>query len=242
VLRLGFLQCDNLDHPHVDVAGDYDVLFGTLLATPDLELVGYRAHHGDLPTSPRDCDAWLIPGSRHSVYDDLAWIHDLTSFTRRVLDDERPLVGVCFGHQLIGRLLGAPVDRAEAGWTIGAVRYRLHQCVPGETPNPTTSPDRFTLIASHQDQVLELPDGATLLADAPTCPVAGFTTAHVLTIQAHPEFDAPLAESLYRSRVERIGQAPVEAALATLDRPLDRSRIARWIRAFVTGRVEGGTT
>ncbi len=242
MFRLGFLQCDNLDHPHVDVAGDYDALFGALLAAPGLELVGYRAHHGHLPTSTRECDAWLIPGSRLSVYDDIAWIHDLTSFTQRILDDERPLVGVCFGHQLIGRLLGAPVARAETGWTIGAVRYRLHQCAPGEISHPGPSPDHFTLIASHQDQVLELPDGTTLLADSPGCPVAGFTTANVLTIQAHPEFGAPLAESLYRSRIERIGQTRFEAALATLGRPLDRSRVAGWIRAFVTARVEGDTT
>ncbi len=239
MLRLGFLQCDDLDPPHVDVAGNYDVLFATLLASPDLELVGYRAHEGELPPSTRDCDAWLIPGSRRSVSDDLVWIHELASFTRRVLDDRRPLVGVCFGHQLIGRLLGAPVARADAGWNLGAVRYRLHQVPPGEAADPGVPSDHVTLIASHQDQVLELPVGTTLLAAAPTCPIAGFTTEHLLTIQAHPEFDAPLAESLYRSRVERIGRIPIDRALATLDRPLDRHRIAGWITSFVLDRAEG---
>lgn len=233
VVRLGFLQCDMIDPPHVDIDGDYDELFDRLFLGHTIELVVYRADQGQLPRSTADCDAWLIPGSRAGVYEDLGWLPALEKFTARLLEASRPLIGVCFGHQLIAKVLGAPVARSEMGWNIGAVDYRLRAQPPGDT----SGHDTFTLIASHRDQVLELPAGTTLLADAPTCPVAGFTTDFVLTIQAHPEFTAGLAGSLCRGRVDHLGHQLVDAALATLDRPLDHARVARWIAAFLAERT-----
>jgi GMP synthase-like glutamine amidotransferase len=237
MFRLGFLQCDSLDAPHVDVDGDYDTLFAELLAPHDIGLVTYRADRGELPTSTQKCDAWLIPGSRHSVNDDLDWITELARFTDRILEESRPLVGVCFGHQLIAKVLGAPVGRAASGWTIGAIDYQLAHSPPGECVDPTDAQTgEFTIAASHMDQVAELPAGTKLLAESPTCPVAGFFNDSVLTVQAHPEFTAALAASLYESRVERIGREPVEAALASLDRPLARERVTAWIASFLLER------
>lgn len=229
---LGLLQCDSLDPPHVDVDGDYDRLFADLLARDDdVDMAVYRAFEGELPSSPGDCDAWIVPGSRRSVYEDVGWITDLRRLVARMLADGTPLVGICFGHQMIAMELGARVERAECGWNVGAVRYDLHD------PVPDGGDAALTLIASHQDQVLDLPDGATLLASAPTCPVAGFTVGDdVLCVQAHPEFTAALAGSLYRSRVDRIGAEPIARALDTLSRPLDRERVASWIVDFARGR------
>lgn len=228
MLRLGLLQCDSLDPPHVDVDGDYDRLFTALLTRPDVEVICYRADLGQLPSSLTECDAWVVPGSRQSVYDDIGWIVELRRLVGRILAAERPLVGICFGHQMIAQELGATVARAEGGWNVGAIDYALHHRPSGDPDG--ADPTSFTLIASHQDQVSELPAGAELVASAPTCPVAGFRVGpRVLTVQGHPEFGPDLARSLYRSRVERIGAEPIAAALATLDRPLHRQRVADWV-------------
>ena len=230
MLRLGLLQCDSLDAPHDAVDGDYDVLFTELLTRPDVKVVLYRADQNQLPRSIGECDAWLVPGSRLSVYDDVAWIAELQRLVAKILAAETPLIGVCFGHQMIAREMGATVAKADVGWNIGAIDYRLRGSPPGEAP---ADGDRFTLIASHQDQVMELPDGARLLAEAETCPIAGYTVGdHVLTVQAHPEFSPDLAASLYRSRVERIGAEPIAKALASLDASLDRRRVSDWITDF----------
>ncbi len=229
--RVGLLQCDNLDEPHVFVDGDYDVLYERLLARPNVEIVPFNAHRGQLPETVAECDAWLIPGARHSVYDDIEWLADLKGFATTALEQRVPLIGICFGHQLIASLLGAPVAKAEVGWQIGAREYRL---ASAQTPGDANSPGSFTIVASHQDQVLELPAGGELFASADGCPIAGFTVGnHVFCVQGHPEFSADLASSLYSSRVERIGQEPVAVALATLDRTLDRSRVSDWIVDFV---------
>jgi GMP synthase-like glutamine amidotransferase len=232
--RLGFLQCDSLDAPHVDVDGDYDELFDGLLAPHDIALVRYRADLGELPGSTRDCDGWLIPGSRHSVTDSTDWIIELGRFTDLILEASAPLVGVCFGHQLIAKQLGVQVGRAERGWTIGAIDYALQEPPPGEPDDLSDArANVFTIAASHMDQVFELPPGTTLLAKTPTCPVAGFGSDSVLTMQGHPEFTTGLASSLYTSRVERIGREPVEAAVESLAHPLDRERVAAWIATFL---------
>jgi GMP synthase-like glutamine amidotransferase len=93
----------------------------------------------------------------------------------------------------------------------------------------------FRVIASHQDQVVDLPAGTRLFADAPTCPIAGFSAESIFTLQAHPEFTVGLATSLYRSRVEKLGRDTVDAALLSLEHPLDQPRVAGWIAAFVAG-------
>ena len=226
-MRIGLLQCDGLDPRVVSVAGDYDVLYASLLARDGIEFATFRADLGQLPASTAGCDAWLIGGSRHSVYQDESWIRDLRRFTGQVLADDRPLVGVCFGHQMIGLELGAPVE--DVGYTVGAVEYQLHTVPPGE-PRDAPFDDTFTVAAIHRDQVLELPDGATLIASAVPTPIAGFTYgSRVLAVQPHPEFGVEVAGVLYRHRAERVGQRLVDDAVASLASGLDRRRVAEWM-------------
>lgn len=224
MITVGVLLIDSLDEPHRSIAGDYDRLFRELLAVDGVEVELFDGW-AELPDHDV-CDGWVIPGSRHSVYDDLAWVRRLETWTLTALDRRTPLAGVCFGHQLIARVLGAPVGPFADGWNVGAIDYevRSHPSWISEMP------DRFRLLASHRDQVAELPAGATLLASSDRCPIAGYTIDEtVICVQGHPEFVAPLAESLYRSRVDRIGRESVDRALGTLARPLDRSLVAGWL-------------
>ena len=228
-MRIGLLQCDALDPRVVSIAGDYDALYTSLLARDGLEFATFRVDLGQLPRSTADCDAWLIGGSRHSVYQDESWIHDLRRFTGQMLADDRPHAGGCFGHQMVGLELGAPVE--DVGYTVGAVEYQLHDVPPGE-PRDASFDDRFTVAAIHRDQVLELPDGATLLASGERTPVAAFSVgSRVFAVQPHPEFGAPVARTIYDSRVDRIGQELADLAVASLAASLDRERVADWIVA-----------
>jgi GMP synthase-like glutamine amidotransferase len=229
--RIGLLMVGHVDPKSVHIAGDYPELFAGLLDGHDLELVRYDLDEGRFPGSVTECDGWLCGPSRASVYDDLPWRTGAEELLREIVATETPYVGICFGHQLLAQVLGATVARADDGWQVGARDYDL-LAAPGWMDPPAR---RITLIASHQDQVVALPDGAALLAAGADggCPIAGFTVGpRAWTLQPHPEFVPSMADHLLAGRIELIGAGRVALARASLDRRLDRGVVATWIARF----------
>ena len=90
---------------------------------------------------------------------------------------------------------------------------------------------------SHHDQVVEMPVGGRVLGSSDHCPVAALAVGdHLLGIQAHPEFDASFAEGLYRGRLTgREVEQVLDDALSTLDAPLHRVDVGRWMLQFLRG-------
>ncbi len=228
-MRIGLLQVGHVAPSGTRIAGDYLELFTSLLAGTGVELVRYDLDEGRFPDSVRDCDGWLLSPSRCSVYDPHPWIAATEDLLRELFAAERPYVGICFGHQLAAQALGTPVRRADDGWQVGVHDYELAAHRPWMQP----ASDSLALIASHEDQVTAVPPGAELLARNAGCPVAGLLIGErAWTLQPHPEFVPELADHLLAQRIELIGAEKVAAARATLDRPLDRLVVARWIAAF----------
>lgn len=229
--RIGLLMCGHVDPRSQHLHGDYPELFGELLASEPLELVRYDLDAGRFPDSVGECDGWLCSPSRQSVYDDLAWIADAEELHRAIVAAEAPYVGICFGHQLLAQALGGRVERTTAGWNVGVQTYDITQPRPWMDSSHRT----ISLIASHQDQVVGVPDAAAVFASAAdgSCPVGGMTVGdRAWTIQLHPEFVPDLADHLLAGRIDLIGEAKVAAARATLDRRLSRPTVARWIGRF----------
>lgn len=76
-----------------------------------------------------DLDAVLVTGSRHSAFADEPWIVALVEFVRAALatGGRVRVVGVCFGHQIVGRALGVPVARGRNGWEVSVTEVRLSE-------------------------------------------------------------------------------------------------------------------
>jgi GMP synthase (glutamine-hydrolysing) len=236
-VRVGLLVVGHIDPRSTHIAGDYPALFATLLDGHGIELVTYDLDAGRFPASITECDGWLCSPSRSSAYDDLPWRADAEDLLRDLVAHEHPYVGICFGHQLLAQALGAPVRRAADGWQVGVHEYEL-LARPGWM-RPRT--DRLALIASHEDQVTALPDGATLLARSVGCPVAGLLVGdRAWSLQPHPELVPDLADHLLAGRVELIGAEKVRRARAGLLQPLDRPLVARWIARFFADQVADG--
>lgn len=229
-LRVGLLQ---LGYIHPDVAateGDYPEAFAALLAGHDIELTTYDVPAGQRPKSPRDHDGWLASGSANSAYEPLAWIGDTGRFLLEVVDADVPLVAICFGHQLLAQAMGGTVARADVGWGVGVHHYDV---VGPARPWMAGPVSELRVIASHQDQVVEAPDGIELLATSTHCRVAGYTVgSRALALQAHPEFTPAVSRGLLDLRRGAIGEARTDAALATLDEPIDQDLIAGWMASF----------
>jgi len=236
-MKIGILQCDRVDPQWRERFGDYPGMFTALLRAVDarLDFETFALIDGELPRGDEAVDGWLITGSRAGVYDELPWIAAAGDLLRRLYADGQCLVGICFGHQLLAQVLGGRAAKADAGWGCGRHEYRVladeHWLqAPG---------GRFALQVMHQDQVLELPPGATRLASSEFCPNAAYRVGdRVLAFQGHPEFAADYSRMLIENRRgTRLPEPLAAAALADLDAPTDHLRVARWIRDFIAGEA-----
>jgi GMP synthase (glutamine-hydrolysing) len=196
---------------------------------PDTAFPIWKAYEGALPEAPESCDAYLVTGSRFSTYDPLPWIAPLKAFIREAAET-RPVVGICFGHQIIAEAFGGRIEKSERGWGIGVHRYRLLEEQPWMSPALET----ISLIVSHQDQVVEPPPEARVLASSEFCPIAMMQIGeNVLTLQAHPEATVAYSSELYAGRRESLGAVATDAAIESLSLARDEEPVARWLLAFL---------
>jgi GMP synthase-like glutamine amidotransferase len=199
----------------------------------------FAVDEGHLPASLDDCEGWVTSPSRSSVLGEEPWLPDALDLVRRIVEEERPFAGICFGHQMLGQALGGRVERAGAGWGVGAQRYEVVAPRPWMEPAPAGG--TFTLIASHEDQVTELPPGATRLAGNHHCPNAMFELgSRAMGIQPHPEFTAAISGQLVGARRDLIGEERADEALGSLSSPLDRDLVAGWIARFLRADQDDG--
>lgn len=220
-MKLGILQTGRAPEALMDQTGDYDGFFRTLLAGHGFDFVTYAVLDGVLPASAEDADVWLITGSRHGVYEDHAWIPPLEALIRDIHARKQPLVGICFGHQIIAKALGGTVAKYDGGWSVGATEYDW-----GGKP--------LVLNAWHQDQIVTRPSSAKVAATSPFCENAVLTYGdHIWTVQAHPEFTADFIDALIRTRGRGVvPDALLAAASERLSTPTDNALIADEIAAF----------
>ena len=228
--RLGILACDRVWEPLRSRHGDYAALYAGLLRETGaaFQLVEFAVFEGDFPAQPTDCDAWLISGSRASVFEGHAWIADAMEFVRAAHAAQVPQLGVCFGHQLLAQALGGRTERAACGWGLGNIELSVR---PGAG---VPLPPRLRLYMAHQDQVVALPPDAECLASTTHCENAMFRLGrYVLGVQPHPEFSGELMQDVALDKNLALSPATREAALASLRHPADSSLMAPWLVDFL---------
>ncbi|MCW5605758.1 MAG: type 1 glutamine amidotransferase, partial [Burkholderiales bacterium] len=147
-------------------------------------------------------------------------------FLRQAIARDVPVVGICFGHQILAEAMGGKVVKSERGWGCGVHRYSLSD--GGE----------MAIAAMHQDQVIQVPPDAAVIASSEFCPVAGLDYGgRALSFQPHPEFADAFVRDLVASRREFSIPAPVaDIALASIGGPTDREMLGRRIIDFFCSR------
>ena len=229
-MHIGILKTDAVRPEWVPDFGEYPDMFERLLSGVDetLTFSTYDVEEGEYPPSTDAADAWLITGSKSSVYDDKEWIRKLEEYVRQLNAEGRKIVGICFGHQLVAKALGGVVDKSPKGWGCGVQTYKLKSAVTGDAP------EEFKLLASHQDQVFEVPEGTEVFASNDHCEVAGMRIGdNILTFQGHPEFLPDYSKEIMEFRTKLIGEDRVAQGMASLEEQHEGDRIAAWILDFL---------
>lgn len=220
-MQIGILQTGAAPDALRPEHGDYPDFFERLLAGRGLTFRRYHVEAMDFPASVQDCDGWLITGSRHGAYEDHPFIPPLEQFIRDAYAAHVPVVGICFGHQIIAQAMGGRVERYEGGWSVGPTTYDF-------------GGERFTLNAWHRDQVTAAPPGARVVGSSDFCRNAALLYGdRMFTVQAHPEFRNDFVDGLMRTRGP--GLVPDDLMAAARDRfqgPLDSPRMADRIADF----------
>lgn len=231
-MRIGILNVDTLKPEFVARFGDYPRMFKDRFELVDstIELVAYNCHEGEYPAHIDEVDAYLITGSKLSVYDDIPWINQLKEFIQQLHQAKKKLIGICFGHQLIAQALGGKTQKADVGWCVGVHTNTLND---NAKALGITDPS-FELQSSHQDQVLLPPTGAKILASTPRCPNAMMVIDnHILSVQGHIEFKKEFANALIEMRRSIFGEEIYHIAKASLETATDHKKVTQWIVDFI---------
>lgn len=227
------LECDHTDPALRDIDGDYAHMFLRLFGreAPELDVVTVDVVGGAPLPDLDEVDALIISGSRYDAFGDAPWIVELAALLREAHERGLPTVGICFGHQLIAHALGGRVARASQGWGVGVHDAEL--TVDGTAV--LTAPARFSLLHSHQDQVVGLPPDGRVLARTAHAPIAALKVGSLLGFQGHPEFRPAYAAALMDARADRIPAPVRDRAQASLTSPTQHAEVARWIAAHLAG-------
>ncbi|KAK6509035.1 hypothetical protein TWF481_003801 [Arthrobotrys musiformis] len=207
---LAVLECDQpLDAARIERGGHTGVWTALFADAADalgqnrerIEVIGYNAEEGLpslAPNAERAVDAVLISGSRYNAWGDDGWIVDLVAFVKECVAKKVPVLGVCFGHQIVGRALGGEVGRNVNGWEVAPTVLGV-----SEVGKKVFGKESLTLHLMNRDIVKTCPADMQVLASSSKTEIHSlYRPGEILTVQGHPEFDGEVIEELLKMRME----------------------------------------
>jgi GMP synthase-like glutamine amidotransferase len=234
-IKLGILQTNHdksveVGDAHPDDAHRFRDLFDA--HETRFEYKVYMTIGGEVPKSLDEQDAFLITGSPLSVLDTHIFTKDLVDFVRACDNAKKPLIGACFGHQIIADALGGTVKKSKNGYNVGVEKTHFFEKSLWMKPNKQELP----MYVFHEDEVTHLPEGAKLLGSTPNCKIASFSKGnHIFTTQAHPEFTPEFMTSVISYTAQKVPSFDPRPALSQINDPTEGHVYATWCTEFFKG-------
>ncbi|KAH9622166.1 hypothetical protein KSS87_017024 [Heliosperma pusillum] len=134
-------------------------------------------------------DGFVITGSCNDAHSNELWICKLLALLKNLDSLKKKVLGICFGHQILGRSLGGKTGRASSGWDIGLRTIHISQSTSKGLSN-LKIPSTLDIIECHRDEVLELPSKVEVIARSNKTSIEMFKYGdHMMGIQGHPEYN-----------------------------------------------------
>jgi len=193
----------------------------------DADVETFKVSEGDLPPSVEAAESWpfdaaVISGSQTAVYDEHAWIETVESWTRDAVAAGVPILGVCWGHQLLAQAMGGAVDpmgRYELG-------YREVDRIADDSLFSGID-ETFLAFETHSDEITRLPGEATILAENDRS-IQAFRIENAWGVQFHPEYDQETARWVTENKRGEVADDELERVLAGItDESAARAREAK---------------
>jgi GMP synthase (glutamine-hydrolysing) len=196
-----------------------------------------RPVHEPLDVRPGEVDAVVVGGSPASAADSEPWIVGLSDWLRAAVEADVPVLGCCFGHQMLARAWCGP--EAVARMAVAEVSFPE---VTALAPDPLLTPlgARFRVFASHEDEVLPHPDLQVLAASA-DCPVHAIRIPgrRAWGVQFHVEYPDLEVDRILRYRAERHPELQIDPETLGATRPDTRAHARALFGTFLRLASEG---
>lgn len=198
--------------------GDYDQWFVQTLGPSGVRFQIVQAYAGErLPHDVTAYDGLIMTGSPLSVTELAPWMEEAGEYMLNAAAKRVPVLGVCFGHQLLAHMYGTPVRKNPRGREIGSIECTL-TAAGREDPLFEGISASFAVQATHEDVVDGVPSEAELLAHNDNTRNQAFRVGdYVRAVQFHPEIDSATMKALIEARTskleaeaERLGRDPKE--------------------------------
>ncbi|KAF7553243.1 hypothetical protein G7Z17_g3759 [Cylindrodendrum hubeiense] len=204
--RLAILECEAPPAAVLEKYGTYGDIVTNLLTSafetvslPALEVVKWNIVSAESFPDLDTVDGILLTGSQYTAFDDDVWVPSLMEYIRSAYNARKPLVGFCYGHQIISRALGGTVAQNPAGWELAVEKVQLSYLGA-----KLFGRRHLNIQQVHRDAVVEAPPNVEVIGRSARCGVQiSYQPGRILSFQGHPEFNEFIVTEEINERLEQ---------------------------------------